>query len=700
MPNRAQTPSPTICGERERIRPGALMYDQEAIPLGFEHLFLLLPTLVSSRSRLEELRNSYGDSKYISDNLQHLPRRNDLRSATYADMSITSHRLFTRRPGRTPTRDIESLDSSNLAWHDLVYRIWKEKNTEMVFWDGYRPIFSLKFIQEITSNIAEFTPSATIVHKGNTTTYLPEWPLSKISGTQDYLEFFDPNLFYAFLSYKICSNVEAETGGDLIAKMENEGLFKQNQVERALPLLSFVAEREFLKKPILFTGFMHRMAKKIGGEYGFAVVNTIMEDLSKIDRPLFANMTWFGGESLVDRFRKTQEDLVGLYQAFKYEKRERVISRETQQQALYRYNHETDPKKGFYAYLDEIFAGVGAISAFQNLLSDEEIETVKWIFDRVLSEKKMEAGIIPIIADVLGYTDSKKVANITALMQILWKAILTHDDVIDQSAIRAGEETEYVREGVAAAIQKPSFLKTMVNKITTEGIFAEDRTLTRHLLTMQTRVDKGDIRNRDFFNWNSDFGVLDKHMRDIMQVLAWFPKYISESIGVNAEPANAFAGFLENYGSLILILNDIENFDVTSSKAGDDIGRRVNAFMWGLLQSPEIDVKTKNRFQSLCDDPAIHEKIKKFQSLDDNDKANVAKAVRIGEALKGPAVRAIADYINRYLNEAYLNLEKVFRTGLPGCDKSNMNYYHVLKETLDGLRDKFQYLLSLPATEL
>lgn len=673
----------------KRLRPSIVAYWEP--PVGdspVESPLLDLPSARTYRENLKDLRSIFDDTKIIY--IQKHPSLTTVpRIHLYADMSPLIVFRFSSPYDKLRQAEEENIHNSFQFWEKLANAILTEKDPAHVKWDGNRPIISAQYLNDHSNGVASsYEPDSTTFKLGNITLEIAEWLIGRVEGAQDYFEFPDPNVFYLFTGQYFSEEFKT----DILKRIAKAGLFKKDMLVKSVPSLSFIAEDIFNGHPTFFPKFMHGIVSDIGGEEGFAVAAAILEDLIEIYKPAFARSKGRYSPQEKGLFRKTLDELHERYTYYRYATRPEVISPEIREGALQAMQKESDPSRKLYAYVEKIFTGVGAPDKFGDLLSVQDQNLIRWIYERTLQEKKMEAGQIPMMADILGFDNPERLVWITNLMQVVWKAILTHDDTVDQTPLRKGKETLYIKDGMATGIQQPLLTIIKAVRAITEKQGINNNQLSQAVLTMLDRLYSAEVYKPNI-GWDSDYSELENNMIDIMQVLAWFPRYTVQREGLPEKVKLAgekLGQYLEHYGCLVLIKNDCEDIlEDTSHAAGDDIGVRVNTFMHNLYKNAEIPAAEREEFRTICEDPIITAKKRRFEQLDENDNKKISRALEIGRKYKHIVVRSLLSS-NRNYHEARILLDEALTYDLPRNDVRNKHYHLVFREALDNLWKKFE----------
>lgn len=687
---------------KERMRPGLAFYDTDPSHQepAVDSPLLHLPSAQTYRENLKDLRAIFTDAVCLytekPPSSTTVPRR-----FLYADMSPLILFRFGSQTDLSDRSKYDNIDTSYLFWERLAQKILTEQNPENVMWDGNRPIISGQYLNDQSDGVAaSYQPYSAKMRIGSITFEISDWLIGKVAGAQDYFEFPDPNIFYSFAAQGFLDTF----GREIVMQITRAGLLKIDMLPKSVPVLSCMAEEIFNKYPLsFFSHFMHGIVSGIGGEEGFGVAAAILEDLAEIYKPAFAHPKGRYSVEQKSLFKKTLVELYERYNRYRYATRPDVISPYAREEAFQAMQEEPDPSRKLYAYLEKIFTGIGAPERFGDIFNLQDQNLIRWIYEGSLQEKKMEAGQIPIMADILGFDNPERLVWITNLMQILWKAILTHDDTVDQTPLRRGNKTLYVKEGMAMGIQQP--LLTIIKSVRaiTEKQGINNNHLSRAVLTMLDRLYSAEV-SKPNIGWDSDFSELENNMIDIMQVLAWFPRYTVQREGLPTKVRLAgekLAQYLEHYGCLVLIKNDCEDIlEDTSHAAGDDIGVRVNTFMHNLYNNPEIPAAEREEFRILCEDPIITAKKRRFEQLDENDNKKISRALEIGRKYKHLVVGSLLSSIRNY-REARILLDEALIYDYPVNDKRNRQYHQVFAEALDNLWEKLEsYTVESSQTEV
>lgn len=586
-------------------------------------------------------------------------------------MSVAIPHLFRYKNGTVIERN-QTIKAPNdfISWVNLCNYAVVSTNGN-IRWDGVKPQFNANLIEDRRTGVI-YQPKPVGCPEGADIKL--EYLLLKRNG---HYEFEPPTLFY----FMAAANYFNQTSEKLLTRLANDHFLDKEIIPRSSPVLPFIAEDILLRRPEQLKNFITGLAKKIGSEEGFALATTIMEDLIETYRPLLGTrLTLFTDVIPAIPLGETLTELRNQYRILKYENRPIVIPPIVRSQAHRQMLAEKDPRQGYYTFLEAVFTGIGAGAKFLELLDAKDIAPIRWIFERALNKKKMEAGQIPIIADILGYPDQETLIWITNLTQLLWAAILDGDDTVDQSPKRGGTASLYVREGMPNGIQKPLLTIIKAARTIMERRGVDSTALGQSVLKMLDDLYTGDLQSREMA-WGSSISNYEIYMKRIMQVLAWSPKFMAETTGMNLESASNLTKFMENYGCLILILDDFKD-------VSEDIGSRVSMFMNGLVKCDAIPVSERNRFIKICMDPAIKDKRLRFKPLNKMEREKIARATDIADRNRYQVTQFLRGELDYYYGNAISALDEVSKQ-LP-LDARNRYYISLFKRNLREVMKAFQ----------
>ena len=93
--------------------------------------------------------------------------------------------------------------------------------------------------------------------------------------------------------------------------------------------------------------------------------------------------------------------------------------------------------------------------------------------------RKFRAMLFYNASKCFGYENEETLLNIAAALEMLHRASLIHDDLVDQSAIRKGVKTLHTQYGNTAAIYVPNLLRDhVIEMLTNHPLIQEDLTRT------------------------------------------------------------------------------------------------------------------------------------------------------------------------------------------------------------------------------
>ncbi|OGG17982.1 hypothetical protein A3D78_05875 [Candidatus Gottesmanbacteria bacterium RIFCSPHIGHO2_02_FULL_39_14] len=649
-----------------------------------------LPSIKVMEASLKELRGYFFGHLAENFNIQYPYRVDSARYTIYDDDSQLipwAFQYFTNYPHGYYEWCFENFEAFA---RDMLFM-------DKVIWQGTRPLIPVELVDIYAGEgMLYFDPERKQFEFPDHTLVKHQYPIHiHEEKGRLYYDFDDPNFYY----YSLIINYPFGNLNSL-TQMSEEGLLKQDLLQKTLPVISFMAEYVLQykqtsekEKEESYLKYIDRIAELIGGEEGFAAAAAVVYDHWEVYQPFFKNGIPGSNIREPDKiFLIALNNLKKKYQIWRYENRPGAIPVEVRQKAMSMMRLYDDPIKGLYAFLEEIFSGIGATGAFSGIYGDKRFRSIRTHLERALKEKKMEAGLVPVTADIVGYDDLETLAWIAALTQGLWNAVLGLDDTIDQSQARGNEAAFHKRMGIPAGIRQPLLAMTGSIREITERKNINNNLLTNSVVTMLDELYRGDEDNSNI-RWKNDFADLEKNMRRISQVLAWFPKYAVKVNEMAEATGIALAKFLENFGILMLINNDFDDLENSTHEAGSDFGNRINTFMHGFNLSPEIPQKDRDEFRAICDDPDINSKKRRFIALDEADKKKIARALELGRQYRREVVRSLAVHLKKYYDQANRALNKSAKK-LPSrkhrLDGRNQSNFQVLKDSLDGIWHKLQ----------
>lgn len=417
--------------------------------------------------------------------------------------------------------------------------------------------------------------------------------------------------YYLLSSYFLRGNPDIPV---LLGSLEKAGMFEEGSELRYYQFYSLLVQSVFRRpaetdetdvmksRALALERLLHGIVDKYGESEGLALCIVLIEEMEKqaaqpglyrIATGDFTTHTIGGAElqkQLLEPVLLTsiKQSLAERYFRFAYKNRREIIPVAAINTASDNMEHGNPS-----ACFEEIFRGSGAWERLEKLVLSRSKDANTATIEVAKKRRKVEAGMIPLFADILGY-DPKLTAEMAAYMQVLWGSVIVPmDDAIDRHEARDGEPTIGALRGRSEAIAIP--LSAMLNTIRSlvKRHNAAHPGLVESVTAMLDEVYEGDLLTRNL-GWDEvnqlkiqpyDIEEYLKGLRTIASIFSWFAQSAGGEVGLD-NVGMELAGVARNIGCLILIDNDFEDLlsDGHKHETGNDIGQKVTLPLWAFLR--------------------------------------------------------------------------------------------------------------------
>jgi len=271
---------------------------------------------------------------------------------------------------------------------------------------------------------------------------------------------------------------------------------------------------------------------------------------------------------------------------------------------------------------------------------DKKIENS--IKELIRSGGKMLRPAFVIISSHFGKYDTEKVRPLAAVVELLHTATLVHDDVIDDSKLRRGQETIQSKYGKDYAVYIGDFLfcvcfKILASSATLQSIKVDSNSMSRICLG---EIDQLNSRFDKNLSVKSYLNRISGKTAELFSLSLYIGA--AES-GCSDTVCKQFWKIGHNIGMAFQIIDDILDYTGNSESIGKSA---VVDIKQGIFTLPLICAakKNKNVFQSYFEK----------QSFSEEDVRNIIKLVSENNGLDG--AKEIAD---KYTNKAFKIIDKL-----------------------------------------
>lgn len=230
-----------------------------------------------------------------------------------------------------------------------------------------------------------------------------------------------------------------------------------------------------------------------------------------------------------------------------------------------------------------------------------------------------------------------------------------------------------------------------------------------HFTQMLIGIYNGDLECRDFCwdkrNQTFDFDnynlkQYEEAIKKIAGILSWFPAHAGDQVDL-APAGIAFARCMENLGSLILLINDIEDLIAKEKHDADnDVGQKVSV-IWGELMN--LQLSTDDQLHSeLAEDKetvrvsfnTLGKKRRHGVKLNEDELALVQKVVGIGRKYLPNIISALKptlEQYNRAVRQSLAEVANLLPKNYAGqTDQRSEFYLKFVESYLDSLLAKIK----------
>lgn len=287
------------------------------------------------------------------------------------------------------------------------------------------------------------------------------------------------------------------------------------------------------------------------------------------------------------------------------------------------------PEETLKPYILELESNIKAL--VENNPNELKDEVLRFLF---ANPKRLRPLFCFICALALGYKPDCEVQKIALALEILHSATLVHDDVLDESEKRRGEESFYQKFGSKKSIVIGDYLLSLCFQVLSDikntnvlKIFSDNilKTINGEINQFQTR-----------FEFQTKEEYIKKTSAKTAYLFVCAAKSVCTIFNADKEKSRLLEDFALNFGTIFQLKNDIKDFSNTSDdikngiytlcliyfkqenptcdimnidnkdiekytrKVLDEVSQMTNKAI-GLVKT-EFDGNTVNLFEALCQD--------------------------------------------------------------------------------------------------
>ena len=287
------------------------------------------------------------------------------------------------------------------------------------------------------------------------------------------------------------------------------------------------------------------------------------------------------------------------------------------------------PEETLKPYILELESNIKAL--VENNPNELKDEVLRFLF---ANPKRLRPLFCFICALALGYKPDSEVQKIALALEILHSATLVHDDVLDESEKRRGEESFYQKFGSKKSIVIGDYLLSLCFQVLSDiknpnvlKIFSDNilKTINGEINQFQTR-----------FEFQTKEEYIKKTSAKTANLFVCAAKSVCTIFNADKEKSRLLEDFALNFGTIFQLKNDIKDFSNTSDdikngiytlcliyfkqenptcdimnidnkdiekytrKVLDEVSQMTNKAI-GLVKT-EFDGNTVNLFEALCQD--------------------------------------------------------------------------------------------------
>lgn len=629
-----------------------------------------LPSIDKVAAPIREIREYY--YRWLSQRCDTLSPQNMgiIRNEYLFDsMAVAIPYLFEYADGRILVRDGKIKPPKDFKiWVNICQKA-VYPTTSDVIWRGVHPFISAKMIEDDPEVV--YRPRPVKCPEG--TVVKLEYCLLKKG---EHYEFEPPTLFYSMAAL----NYSNQTSDELLQHLTDDHFLDKDILPRSLPVLPFIAEDLLLRRPEQLKDFITGLAKKIGGEEGFAIATAIMEDLIEIYQPLLTTrLTLFTDVIPAIPLAETMSELKIQYKSWRYKYRPEVISRITIEEGL---AHPAE----FY---DSIFFREGVRNTMITIFGTSKHADIREVLEAALGPnltKTMPRGEMPF-GHMFGLSREESLI-LAAVNYMAWGGVIKpYDQIIDWELSRDEIETILAKEGLATALD----LTMMTLADVLVETFHDVNLRNPFIQMLRTSCSANKISRR--LDWNTPFETIMQNIMEFNRVFSWYPRYLGERTDLT-EAGNYFAEFQENALCLVEINHDIDDSfpEEINEESGRDLGIKITPPMKKLMELPDdvVAKADKDEFVRVYES----ERQRKFSRIPPTvvDIDNIRSALQIGHRYREVVAQALYQDMHPYFKRAQEALKNGFArlAKLAGEDDwYNQRYEKIFYLSLKGLWVQF-----------
>ncbi|MFM2482934.1 octaprenyl diphosphate synthase [Celerinatantimonas sp. YJH-8] len=207
---------------------------------------------------------------------------------------------------------------------------------------------------------------------------------------------------------------------------------------------------------------------------------------------------------------------------------------------------------------------------YQQLSSDVALINQIAVYIVNSGGKRMRPLLAVLASRALGYEGDRHI-KLAAIIEFIHTSTLLHDDVVDESAQRRGQDTANERFGNAASVLVGDFLYTRAFQLMTE---LESLRIMSILAEATNVIAEGEVQQ--LMNCNDPDITEDDYFSVIYSKTAKLFEATTRLAAVVAEQGPVIESALAEYGKYLgtafQIMDDVLDYDADSSQTGKNVG--------------------------------------------------------------------------------------------------------------------------------
>lgn len=202
-----------------------------------------------------------------------------------------------------------------------------------------------------------------------------------------------------------------------------------------------------------------------------------------------------------------------------------------------------------------------------------EVALVRTVAEYIIQSggKRLRPALVLLSANALAYSGAEQHIELAAVVEFIHTATLLHDDVVDESNLRRGQETANALFGNAASVLVGDFLYSRAFQMMVS---------CQNMRVMQILADATNIIAEGEVLQLLNIGKLDISEADYLQVIQYKTAKLFEAgtqigaviSGADADTEIAFAQFGAELGTAFQIIDDVLDYSGEAQHIGKNIG--------------------------------------------------------------------------------------------------------------------------------